>query len=85
MVSAFHLRVPPGLRLSISSLPIELKREQIINLMSGSLHSTSTIILSIALLMVSHQKIGVKRINRMVDHNATRVSIISYRLNAQSK
>jgi hypothetical protein len=37
------------------------------------------------LLMVSHQKIGVTRINMKVDHNATRVSTSFYRLNAQSK
>jgi hypothetical protein len=35
--------------------------------------------------MVSHQKIGVTRINRKVHLNATRVSTSSYRLNAQSR
>jgi hypothetical protein len=43
VVSTFYLRVSPGLRLSIQSLPTELKREQTLNLVSGSLHSTSTI------------------------------------------
>jgi hypothetical protein len=42
-ISTFHLRVPPGLRLSIKSLPFELKGNQALNLASGSLHSTSTI------------------------------------------
>jgi DNA-binding CsgD family transcriptional regulator len=76
-----------GLRLSIKSLLIELEREQILNLTSGSLHSTSTVIyhLSIALLTVSHHKMGVTRINQKVDLNVTRVSTCSYRLNAQSK
>jgi DNA-binding CsgD family transcriptional regulator len=78
---------PFGLRLSIQQLLIKLEREQTLNLASRSLHSTSTIIyhLSIALLTVSHHKMGVTRINRNVDLNATRVSTISYRLNAQSK
>jgi hypothetical protein len=78
---------PLGLRLSIQYLPIELEREQALNLVSGSLHSTSTVIyhLSIALLMVSHHKMGVIRINRKIDLNATRVSSSFYRLNAQSK
>jgi hypothetical protein len=42
MVSTFHLRAPSGLRLSNQPLPIDLKREQTLNLASGSLHSTST-------------------------------------------
>jgi hypothetical protein len=37
-----------------------------------------------ALLTVSHHKMGVTRINRKVGLNATRVSTSSYRLNAQS-
>jgi hypothetical protein len=76
----------PSLRLSIQQVPIELEMEQTLNLTSGSLHSTSIVTyhLSIALLMVSHYKMGVIRINRMVSLNATRVSTCSYRLNAQS-
>jgi hypothetical protein len=76
-----------GLRLSNQQLPIDLEREQTLNLMSGSLHSTSTIIyhLSIALLMVSHHKMGVTRIKRKINLNANRVSTSSYRPNAQSK
>jgi hypothetical protein len=35
--------------------------------------------------MVSHQKIGVTRINRKVGLNETRVSTSSYTFNAQSK
>jgi DNA-binding CsgD family transcriptional regulator len=52
--------VSPGLKLSIEQLPIELEREQTLNLMSESLHSTSTVAyhLSIALLTVSHHKMG---------------------------
>jgi hypothetical protein len=59
-VSTFHVRAPPGLRLSIQSLPTKLKREQILNLMSGSLHSTSTVNyhLSIACANGNHQVIG---------------------------
>jgi hypothetical protein len=78
---------PPGLKLSIQQLPIDLERKQNLNLVNGRLHSTSTIIyhLSIALLMVSYHKMGVTRINQKVDLNATRVSTGSYRLNAQSK
>jgi hypothetical protein len=77
---------PPGLKLSIQQLPIELEREQALNLMSESLHSTSVVIyhLSIALVTVSHHKMGVIRINRKVNPNGTRVSISSYKLNAQS-
>jgi hypothetical protein len=41
-VSTFHLRAPPDLRLSIKSLPKDLKREQTLNLVSGILHSAST-------------------------------------------
>jgi hypothetical protein len=76
-----------GLRLSNQQLPIDLEREQTLNLMSGNLHSTSTIIyhLSIALLMVSHHKMGVTRIKRKINLNANRVSTSSYRPNAQSK
>jgi DNA-binding CsgD family transcriptional regulator len=78
---------PPGLRLSIQQVPIELETEQVLNLVSGSLHSTSTIAyhLSIALLTVHRHKMGVTRINRKVGLNATRVLTSSYRLNAQSK
>jgi hypothetical protein len=78
---------PSGLRLSNQQLPIDLEREQTLNLMSGSLHSTSTVIyhLSIALLMVSHHKMGVTRIKRKINLNANRVSTSSYRPNAQSK
>jgi hypothetical protein len=87
IVPLIPLMAPPGLRLSIQQVPIELEREQIINLTSGSIHSTSIVTynLSIALLMVSHHKIGVTRINWKVSLNATRVSISSYILNAQSK
>jgi hypothetical protein len=54
--------------------------------MSESLHPTSTVIyyLSIALLTVSYKEIGLTRINRKVNLNATMVSYNSYRLNAQS-
>jgi hypothetical protein len=57
IVSTFHLRAPLDLRLSIQSLPAELKREQILNLTSGSLHSTSTVSyhLSIACANGNHQ------------------------------
>jgi hypothetical protein len=43
-----------------SNYQIELEREQALNLVSGSLHSTSTITyhLSIALLTVSHHNMG---------------------------
>jgi hypothetical protein len=76
----------PGIRLSIQQVPVELEKEQTLNLVSGSLHSTSTVTyhLSIALLMISHHKMGVTRINQKVGLNATRVSTSSYRLNAQS-
>jgi hypothetical protein len=48
--STFHPRAPPGLGLSIKQLQIELERELTLNLVSDSLHSTSTVIyiLSIA-------------------------------------
>jgi hypothetical protein len=67
-------------------LQIQLEREQTLNLTSGSLHFTSTVTyhLNIALLMISHQEIGLTRINRKVNHNATMVSNNSYKLNAQS-
>jgi hypothetical protein len=39
----FHLRAPHSLRLSINSLPCELKGDQTLNLTSGSLHSTSAV------------------------------------------
>jgi hypothetical protein len=54
--------------------------------MSMSLNSTSTITyhLSVALLTVRHNKMGVIRINRKVSLNAARVSTNSYKLNAQS-
>jgi hypothetical protein len=42
-ISPFHLRAPHSLRLSINSLPCELKGDQVLNLTSGSLHSTSVI------------------------------------------
>jgi hypothetical protein len=59
-VSTFHLRAPPGLRLSIQSLLKHLEREQPLNLASGSLHSTSIISyhLSIACANGNHQVIG---------------------------
>jgi hypothetical protein len=62
------------------------RQEQTLNLTSGGLHSTSTAIyyLSIALLTVSHQEIGLTRINRKVNLNATTVPYNSYELNAQS-
>jgi hypothetical protein len=72
-ISTFHLRAPPGLRLINPPLPKDLKREQTLNLMSGSLHSTSTSTyhLSIALLMLSHKEIGLTRINRKVNLDTT--------------
>jgi hypothetical protein len=59
-VSTFHLRAQPGLRLSIQSLPTELNMEQILNLVSGSVHSTSTVSyhLSIACANGNHYVIG---------------------------
>jgi hypothetical protein len=50
-----------------------IREEQILNLTSGSLHSTSTVIyhLSIALLTVNHHMIGLTRVIRKVDPNAT--------------
>jgi hypothetical protein len=39
----FPLKAPLGLRLSKKHLPTNLEREQALNLMSGSLHSISTI------------------------------------------
>jgi hypothetical protein len=58
------------------------REEQILNLASGSLNSTSTTIyhLSIALLTVSHQEIGLTRINRKVNLNATTVAYNFYKL-----
>jgi hypothetical protein len=78
MVSNFHLRAPSGLRLIISALPKDLKREQTLNLLSESIHSTSTVTyhLSIALLI---------RINRKVNLNVTTMPYNSYRLNAQAR
>jgi hypothetical protein len=86
MVFTFHLRVTPGLRLINPPLSKDLKREQTLNLVSGSLHltSTATYHLSIALLTLSHKGIGLTRINRNVNLNATTVPYNSYRLNAQS-
>jgi hypothetical protein len=77
---------PPGLRLSIQYLPIELEREKALNLTSESLHSTCIVTyhLSIALLTVSHYKMGVTRINRKDDLNVSTVSSNSYKLNAQA-
>jgi hypothetical protein len=79
------LMAPPDLKLSIPHLPIELEGKQALNLVSGSLHSTSTVTchLSIALLTVSHHKMGVSRINRMDDLNVSTVSSNSYKLNVQ--
>jgi hypothetical protein len=86
MVLRFPPKGPPGLRLSIQSLPTELQRNQTLNFVSGSLHLISTAVyhLNIALLMVSHQNLGVTRINWKVDYSATTVSYNSYQLNAQS-
>jgi hypothetical protein len=43
MIFTFHLRAPASLRLSINSLPSELKGDQALNLTSRSLHSTPII------------------------------------------
>jgi hypothetical protein len=43
IISPFHLRALLDLRLSINSLPSELKGDQTLNLTSGSLHSTFTV------------------------------------------
>jgi hypothetical protein len=69
----FHLMALPGLRLSINSLPSELKGDRALNLMSGSLHSTSTITyhLSIAWANDVPPRIGLTRINRNVIFNVT--------------
>jgi hypothetical protein len=84
-VSTFHLRALPGLRLINPPLAKDQKREQTLNLAIGSLHSTSTATydLSIALPTLSHEEVGLIRINRKVDLNATIVPYNSYRLNAQ--
>jgi hypothetical protein len=86
-VSTFHLRAPSGLKLSIQQFPTKPRGDQTITLASGSLHSTSTVIyhLSITLLTVSHKKMGLTRITRKVNLNATTVSYNSYKLNAQPK
>jgi hypothetical protein len=42
-VFPFHLRAPHDLRLSINSSPSELRGDLSLNLVSGSLHSTSTV------------------------------------------
>jgi hypothetical protein len=83
-VPLIPLIAPPDLRLSIPYLPIELEGEQALNLASGSLHLTSTVTchLSIALLMVSHHKMGVTRIKWKEDLNVSTVSSNSYKLNA---
>jgi hypothetical protein len=85
-VLRFPPKGPPGLRLSIQSLPTELQKKQTLNFVSGSLHLISTAVyhLNIALLTVSHQNLGVTRINWKVDYSATMVSYNSYQLNAQS-
>jgi hypothetical protein len=74
---------PLGLRLSKQHLPMYLEREQALNLMSESLHSTSTVTyhVSIALLMVSHHKMGVTRIKQKEDLNVSTVASNSYKLN----
>jgi hypothetical protein len=84
MIFTFHLRDPPDLRLINPPLLKDLKREQTLNLMSESLHSTSTATyhLSIALLTLSHKEIGLTRINRKVNLNTTMVPY--NRFNAQS-
>jgi hypothetical protein len=55
--------------------------------MSGSLHltCTTTYHLSIALLMVSHQEIGLTRVIRNVTHNASTTPYNSYKHNAKYK
>jgi hypothetical protein len=75
----------PGLRLFIQQVLIELEREQALNLVSGSPHSTSTITyhLSIALLTVIHHEMRVIRINRKEDLNVSTMSSNSYKLNVQ--
>jgi hypothetical protein len=69
--------VPPGLRLSINSLPSELKGDQALNLTSGSLHSTSTVTyhLSIARAKDFPPRIELIRINKKVILNVTTASI----------
>ncbi len=59
-VSTFHLRAPPDLRLNNPTLPKDLERGQTLNLVSGSLHSTSTVSyhLSIVCANGNHQVIG---------------------------
>jgi hypothetical protein len=86
-VSTFYLRVLSGLRLPIQSLPTELKREQTLNLTSESMHLTfiATYHLSITLLTVSHQKIGLTRVIKKVTHNASTTLYNSYKLNAQTQ
>jgi hypothetical protein len=61
--------------------------KQVLNLVSESLHSTSTVTyhLSIALLMVSHHKLGLTMINQKEYLNVSTVSSNSYKLNAQLK
>jgi hypothetical protein len=69
------------------TLPTRLKEDQTLNLTSGSLHSTSiaTYHLSIVLLMVSHQEIGLTRVIRNVTHNASTAPYNSYKHNAQTQ
>jgi hypothetical protein len=85
-ISPFHLRASPSLRLSINSLPSELKGDQTLNLMSWSLHSTSTVSyhLSIAWANDVPPRIGLTRINMKVIFNVTTIPYNSYKLNAQS-
>jgi hypothetical protein len=62
-------------RSQVNHSPTKPRSDQTLNLVSGIHPSTSTVIyhLSIALLTVSHQVIGLTRRNRKVNHNATMV------------
>jgi hypothetical protein len=62
-VSTFHLRAPPGLRLSIQQLPIDLMREQTLHLVSGRLHSTSIVIYHLSIAWANDEPQG-DRINK---------------------
>jgi hypothetical protein len=59
-VSTFHLRPLLGLRLFIQSFSKDLKRKQTLNLVRGSLHSTSTVSYHLGIVSANgnHQMIG---------------------------
>jgi hypothetical protein len=86
VISPFHQRAPPGLKLSNNSLPSEPEKGTNTKSLEWEppLDFYCTLSSKPSVTKPCSTKIGLTRVIQKVAPNATRLSLHSYRLNAQS-